>query len=139
MSKLKVGFEITDNWHRGDFREFIQKLIKDDCNYEVYLISNDDISSYIYSIGESLRLPNDHVIVVNFTQDKLQKIVDLELDIYLDNLKYVADQIENTTDTYGIYVDELPNKYYLEPKYVIQFNNVLKLIRREDCAEAKEE
>ena len=51
MSKIKVGFEVTDSWSHGDFREFIKSLIKDDCKYEVYIISNDDSSSFISSVG----------------------------------------------------------------------------------------
>lgn len=138
MNKIKVGFEITDIWKNGDFRQFIQKLLRDD-RFELYLVSNNDISAYILSVGEVLQLPTSRVFIVNFTQDKIQKIVDLKLDIYLETLKYVADQIENTTDCHGIYVNELPITYYVQPGYIVQFNRVVSEINKENCEELKEE
>lgn len=134
MDKIKVAFEVQDSWKNGGFREFIQSLLKDE-RFDVYIISNDDISAYILSIGEILRIPNEKVIVVNFTQDKIQTINDLQIDIYLENLKYVADEIENTTDCYGIYVDELPSQFYVRPKYIVAFERVIEELKRENCAE----
>jgi hypothetical protein len=129
MDKIKVGFEVTDNWKRGDFREFIQSLIKDNCNYEVYIISNDDISSYIYSIGEELSLPSSRVIVVNFTVDKVQAIINNKIDIYFDNLQYVVMNIQETTDCEAILVTGLPNKYYAKPTYQVEFIRIVNMLR----------
>lgn len=135
MNKIKVGFEVTDNWKNGGFREFIQSLMKLPEKYEVYIISNDDISAYVVSVGDILMIPNSRVFIVNFTQDKIDKIVALGIDIYLENLKYVADQIENTTDCYGIYVNELPNKYRVQPQYIVDFERLVNGLNGENCGE----
>lgn len=140
MVKIKVGFEVTDNWSNGGFREFITSIFKDD-RYELYIISNDDNSAYITSVGVALGLPTTQVFIVNFTQDKLDKIDLIGIQIYLENLKYVADQIENTTGSYGIYVNELPNKYQVQPAYVVSFDRLVNGLNGENCGqlEAKEE
>ena len=136
MNRIRVAFEVTDNWKNGGFREFIQSLLKDE-KYEVFIISNDDISSYILSIGESLGIPEGKVFIVNFTKDKIETIENLSIDIYLENLKYVADEIENTTECFGIYVDELPNQYYVQPKYIVAFERIAAELNRENCEEVK--
>ena len=81
------------------------------------------------------------ILKATFTQDKIDKIVALGIDIYLENLKYVADQIENTTDCYGIYVNELPNKYRVQPQYIVDFERLVNGLNGENCGEltAKED
>ena len=138
MTKIKVGFEVTDNWARGDFREFITSLTKLPEKYELYIISNDDSSAYISSVGVTLGLPTTQVYVVNFTQDKLDKIDALGVEIYLENLKYVADQIEDTTNAYGIYVNELPRKYYAQPTYIVDFERLINGLNQGTCEESFE-
>ena len=132
MNKIKIGIEITDLWSRGDYREFVQSLIKDDCKFEVHIISNST-TAFIISVGDVLGLPDSQVHIINFTQDKINKINELGIDIYLENLKYVADQIENTTEAYGVYVNELPNKYYGQPQYIVEFERVVNEINGEPC------
>lgn len=136
MSKIKVGFEITDSWNNGGFREFITSISKDE-RYELYIISNDDSSAFINSVGIILGLPTTQVYVVNFTQDKLDKIDALGIQIYFENLKYVADQIENTTMAYGIYVNILPVKFYAQPTYVVDFERLVNGIDGNTCEEFK--
>lgn len=134
MDKIKVGFEVTDNWTKGDFRQFIISLIKSN-RYEVFIISTDDVSAYVSSVGNTLELDSSHVILTNFTVDKVQAIEDNKIQIYLENLKYVADTIENTTEAYGIYVNESPNKYYVQPKYIVEFERLINNINTGDCGE----
>jgi hypothetical protein len=138
MTKIKVGFEVTDNWAKGDFREFITSLTKLPEKYELYIISNDDSSAYISSVGVTLGLPTTQVYVVNFTQDKLDKIDALGVEIYLENLKYVADQVEDTTNAYGIYVNELPRKYYAQPIYIVDFERLINGLNQGTCEESFE-
>lgn len=140
MGKIKVGFEVTDNWNNGGFREFIKSIRKNE-KYELYIISNDNNSAYITSIGVTLELPTTQVFIVNFTQDKLDKIDLLGIQIYLENLKYVADQVENLTNAYGIYVNIMPVKFYAQPTYVVDFERLVNGINVENCGEleAKED
>jgi hypothetical protein len=132
MDKIKIGIELEDLWSRGDYREFIMSLVKDDCKYEVHIISSGT-TAFVISTGDVLGLPDSQVHIVNFTQDKLDKIDELGIDIYLENLKYVADQIENTTEAYGVYVNELPSKFHAQPKYIVDFEHLVNGLNSNYC------
>ena len=130
MSRIvKVSFEVTDNAVRGDFREFIKELVRMPDVFSVYIISNDDTSAYINSIGTQLGIESSKVFIVNFTQDKIDSIESNKIDIHLDNLIYVATAVENTSEAYGLFVNELPNKYYVQPSYVVEFWRLVERIR----------
>ena len=123
--KLKVSFEVTDNWERDDFRVFIKELLKYTDNYEVYIISNDDSTAYIQRTGQILELDSNHILVVGFTIDKLDAITTNNIDIHLDNLLTTVTRVDEETEAYGILVNELPNKYLDLPKYVVEFNRAV--------------
>ena len=132
MVKIKVGFEITDNWNKADFREFIYLLLEND-NYELYVISNNDTSAYILSVGAQLGLPSNRVIITNFTPDKVQAIVDNNIDIYFDNIQMTVLIIQETTDCEAILVNELPNRYQSKTTWYVNFERVIKQIKEENC------
>ncbi len=135
MNKILVGIEIEDSWNTGDFREFTMSLTKDD-RFEVHIISNST-TAHIITVGAILRLPDSQIHIVNFTQDKIAKIEELGIDIYLENLKYVADQIENTTQAYGVYINDLINRFYSKPEYIVQFERLVNELNEENCGELK--
>ena len=134
MNKIKVSIEITDNYNIESFRNFIKLLLSDDENYEVFIISNDDSSAEIVTVGNNLGLPNSNVIICNFTNDKIQAITDNNIDIHLDNLQSFVMLVDETTDAYGILVTPNLNKFYLESDFVIVFNRLVKQINgTESC------
>jgi hypothetical protein len=121
---LNVSFEITDNWEIEGFRNFI-KLLMSDNNYNIFIVSNDDSAAYITKTGTNLGLPTTNVIICNFTDDKLQAIIDNKIDIHFDNLQSFTLLVEETTNAYGILVTRLLNKYYLRPDYQIVFERII--------------
>lgn len=123
--KLKISFEVTDNWERDDFRVFIKELLKYTDNYEIYIISNDDSTAYIQRTGQILNLDSDHIFVVGFTNDKIDTITTNNIDIHLDNLLTTVTRVDEETEAYGILVNELPNKYLDTPKYIVEFNRAI--------------
>lgn len=127
---IKVSFEITDNWEIDGFRNFIKMLLSDTDNYEVYLISNDDSSAYITTVGTQLGLDSNHVLITNFTNDKIDAINNNNIQIHIDNLQSFILLVDETTDAYGVLVTRLLNKYYLTPDYIITFNRLVELIRK---------
>lgn len=130
--KYKVSFEITNNWDIEGFRNFIKLLLSDDNKYEVFLISNDDSSSKIVTVGNNLGLDSEHIVVCNFADDKLKAIKDRIIDIHLDNLQSFVMSVDTFTEnTYGILVTRYLNKYYLQPDYVIVFDRLLEQIKNE--------
>lgn len=131
MDKIKIGFEVTDNWIKGDFRQLIKNLINDD-KYDVYLISNDDNSAYVGKIVQQLALLPNRIFIVNFTQDKLQCIINNDIQIYFDNLQYVVEQIDTLTDCIGICVTDIVNKYYVTSQYIVNFNRAVEEIINEE-------
>lgn len=140
MDKIKVGIEVTDNWTRGDFRQFVMSISKNTA-YELYIISNDDISAYIVAAGVVLGLPTDRVVITNFTDDKIDAITLNGIQIYLENLKYVADRIDYETDCYGIFVNEIPDRFQAQPTYIVDFDRAVVQIIKDNCEgiEAQEE
>jgi len=71
MSKIKIGFEITDMWIKEDYRNVIyalqdnpQKIDKrlTAGDVELFLISTDDSSTYIWATGARIGLDTDHTI-----------------------------------------------------------------------------
>lgn len=130
MSKIKVSFEVTDNWNRVDFRGWIKYLLSLEEDYEVYIISNDDSSVYINRVASDLGIDANHTKICNFTDDKLQTVVDNQIDIHFDNLESFVVLVD-TTDTYGILVRGNLNRYHLKSQYVLDFENTVTLIKRE--------
>lgn len=134
---IKVSFEVTDNWAKGEFRAFVRDLLKNTDLYNVYIISNDNSTSYIQSIGQILEnefpeaMNSSKVIVVNFTSDKITAITNNKIDIHLDDLLTTTTLVDETTDAYGIFVNELPNKYELKPSYIVEFGRVVERLNNE--------
>jgi len=135
MSKIKVSFEITDNWIRVDFRGWIKYLLSLEQDYEVYIISNDDSALYINRVANDLGLDANHTKICNFTDDKLQTIVVNNINIHFDNLESFTVLVD-TTDTYGILVRGNLNRFHLKSQYVLDFENTVKLINREKNEQA---
>ena len=130
-NKYKISFEISDNWNIEGFRNFIKLLLSDDENFDVYIISNDDVAGYINKVGESLNLDNSHIKICNFTDDKIQKIEENNIDIHLDNLQSFVILLE-PTNTHGILVTKNLNKFYLQPDYILVFDRLLQQIKNEE-------
>ena len=132
MAKLiNVSFEITDNWEVEGFRNFIKLLMSDD-TYNIFIISNDDSSAYINKVGLNLGLPTTNIIVCNFTDDKVQAIIDNNINIHIDNLQSFILLVDETTDAYGVMVTANLNKFYLKPDYVIYFDRLVERIKADE-------
>jgi hypothetical protein len=135
MGKLKIGFEITDNYQIEAFRQFLRKLQNTPTIFhpnlteaELYLISNDDSSAYIYTTGNNIGLDDDHIVVTNFVADKITAIEGRNIDIYLDNLYSTVLSIDNDTETWAILVDSRQDYYYMQPKWITEFVYTLKTL-----------
>jgi len=128
--KFRVSFEVTDNWTIQGFRNFIKVLLSDENTFDVYIISNDDNSSYILKTGQNLSMNADHVKICNFESDKLQLIESLNIDIHLDNLQSFVMKIDELTpSSHGVLVTKNLNKYYLKPDYVLVFDRLMMEIK----------
>jgi hypothetical protein len=128
--KFRVSFEVTDNWTIQGFRNFIKVLLSDENTFDVYIISNDDNSSYILKTGQNLSMDADHVKICNFESDKLQLIESLNIDIHLDNLQSFVIKIDELTpSSHGVLVTKNLNKYYLKPDYVLVFDRLMMEIK----------
>ena len=128
MTKRRISFETVDNYDMGGFRNFIKDLVVDTDKYEVYIISNDDNTAYMNSIGANLGLLPAYIIACSTQQDKIDAIDDNNIDIHFDNLQSFTLLVEETTDAYGILVTPNLNKFYLEPDYQLVFNRTLERI-----------
>ena len=131
MSKINIGFEITDNFDTQGFRNFIKLLMSNDA-YDVFLISTDNDSAYITKTGENLGLPTSNVIICNFVTDKINAITTNKISIFLDNLQSTIILIDTETDAEGILVNPNLNRYYLTPDYVLVFERLIKQINEQN-------
>ena len=131
-NKYRISFEVTDNWMIDGFRNFIKVLLSDDNTFEVYIISNDDNTIYVNNVAKSLNIEQTHVIIKNFTDDKLKAIKDYNIDIHLDNLQSFVMRVDELTDTYGVLVTKNLNKFYLKPDYILVFDRLLTQINDEE-------
>lgn len=133
MSSVKnISFEVTDNWNIGGFRNFVKLLLSEDTVYNVFIISNDDSTDYIHSVGLTLGIATDNIKVCNFTDDKIQEIENNNIHIHLDNLQSFVLLVDETTDAHGVLVTSNINKYYLLPDYVLVFNRTIKILESEE-------
>lgn len=130
-NKIKISWEVTDNWNKVDFRAWIKYLLSSEDIYEVFIISNDDSSSYILRIATELGLDSQHTIITNFTNDKVQAITDNHINIHLDNLQSFVILVDSTTEAYGVLVDNHLSRYYVKSQYIIDFETAQKLVERD--------
>jgi hypothetical protein len=141
MKKLKISFEISDNWSRDEFRQlmgnlFIQPETVNSSlsvdNVELFIISNDDSTAYIHKVGIQLGLESDHVIVCNFTDDKIDAIKQYGIDIHFDDLEPTVLRVYEETEAECILVNNIPNRYDMTFDYIVKFNNILKRLANEE-------
>lgn len=129
-SKIKVSFEVTDNYNKADFRAWIKYLLSLEDMYEVFIISNDNSSAYINRIAIELNIDTAHTIVTNFSIDKIQAIIDNHIDIHLDNLQSFIILVDSSTEAYGVLVDNHLSRYYVKSQYILDFEIAQKLVER---------
>lgn len=136
MSKIKIGFEITDMWNKQDYRDVIMafqnnpeqidaRLTAGDV--ELFLISMDDSSAYIWRTGAYIGLDTDHTIVVSTDAQKLAKIEEKKVQIYLDNDNTIVMAVdENSEYADGILVDSKRDYYTINAKWYSQLVGIVK-------------
>lgn len=127
MKKLKVSFEITTSWNRGDFRQFIEELNKND-TVELFMITTETDQNLIDSVQATLELDNDHVFIATDNTDKEVIIAFNLINIHLDPDVRFSQELFETTGAYGINVSFQVDRYNLRMKYVTDFNTRLKEI-----------
>ncbi len=141
MSKIKVGFEISDLWSTEMFRNVIYALqntpekIDDRLtagDIELFLISTDDSSAYIWRTGAIIGLDTAHTIACATTAIKLSTIDTKKLDIYLDGMNPVVVSVDELSDTAdGILVDNKLNYYTTELKWYSDMVGIIKRLLSE--------
>ncbi len=131
MEVIRISWEPEDSWNIDGFRYFIKLLLSDDTKYEVFIISLSEDESLVNSIGTSLGLDEDHIIVCATNEEKTDAIDDNDIQIHLDNLQSFVLLVEETTEAYGILVNPNLNRFYLQPDYIVVFDRIVKRIENE--------
>lgn len=137
--KIKISFEITDNWQLGDFRSVIKVLQTNPAEYnpyveefEIYIISTNIDNTYFNSVATAANIDANHRFQVLTVDDKLQAIRDNQIQIHLDNLNPTVIRVENETDAWGILVDFKRDYYNVEPLYSRYIRDRVWAILREE-------
>jgi uncharacterized HAD superfamily protein len=131
MRKIRVSFEVTDVWTREDFRLFVDLLRKDcDERFILFIISQDEDTDYIETVGEILDIDSDRIIECSDQEDKLDAVANNHIDIHFDNYQQNVLDINEDTETTAILVNFNVNENG-KMKYIEQFERELKLIEDE--------
>lgn len=130
MSAIKISFEIDYSWNIRGFRNLIKTLLSNEAEYDIYIISNHDSSDAIYKAASLLALDSSRTIVCNFTDDKLQAIIDNGIQIHLDCLQSFVELVDTETDAVGVLVNTNFNGVYpTMSEYIIDLNTAIAYIR----------
>jgi hypothetical protein len=130
---IKVGFEITDIWERGDFRQFIYTLIKGvdyKHDFKLYLITDNQDTRYANSVYANL--DDDKIIYINVTgiDDKITALDDNGINIMMEYNQNNTDTIndESTNNTIAITCSEAYDRYAMEMMYSKRFKDAVDII-----------
>ena len=116
---IRVSFEVTDTWSRGDFREFI-KLVRNTEDIDLYIVTDSEDTAYIDSVATALNIDDSRV----FVDSKVDAVDEEAIDIHLDSDYEDVLAIIEETDAEAILVKADPNEVG-RPSYVDQFNQAL--------------
>lgn len=143
MSKIKLGFEVTDNWDIQAFRNVIDVLINRPQDFnkklkagdvEIFVVSTNDSSAYIWRIAQILDLDANHVFNPGSTALKLTRIDTEKINIFLDNLQSTVLQIDELSEfADGILVDYKQDTYHINPKWYQQLQEKINRLLDENC------
>lgn len=143
MSKIKIGFEVSDNWDIQAFRDVIYSLINtpQEINpklkagdVELFIVSTHDSTFYIQKVGLVAGIPTDHVFNPGSTALKLTRIDTEQIQIFLDNLQNVVMQIDELSQyADGILVDYKQDTYHINPKWYQQLQEKINRLLDENC------
>jgi len=138
MSKIKIGFEITDLWNQGVFRDVIYALHNNPQNIderltagdiELFLISTDDSSPYIWRTGAIIGLDTAHTIACATVAIKLAQIETNKIQIFLDDLQSTVVSIDVDSEyADGILVDNKQAYTTINPKWYATMVGIIKRI-----------
>ena len=127
MSKMKIGLEITDLWNIGAYRDVIfamqdrpemldKRLVAGDI--ELFVISTNDSSIYVWNVGAKIGLETDHIIVSPTEASKIASIETNKIDIFLDSYNPTVMTIDVESEyADGILVDSKQDYYRVNPKW----------------------
>lgn len=131
MQSVKVSFEVTNNWDRGDFREFMISL-KNVENLELWIISTNPDQALLFRVADSLGISHQRVIQCASDAAKKTQIVNTSMTFHFDYDSTFATDIRETTNTKGIYVSKFYNFYEVKMRYIDTFQRELKELIKDD-------
>jgi hypothetical protein len=125
MSIIKVSFEVTDNYNRADFRNYIKFLMSMDTKFEVFIVSDDPAANYIDAVGEQMSIPAANRVVCADDDAKIDAINNNNIAIHLDNIESFVERVETETPSYGVLVNALYDKYEVKLRYIVKFQRAV--------------
>ena len=134
MEKIKVSIELTDNWNREEFRQLVYNIKNklydtNNVEYELWIITTNDTSSYVYAVAEQLNVPQDRVILCLTDSTKVGQII-TNKDVHFDNKETIVQAVTLNGSIWGILVDRKLDYYNLGFKYITDFKRFSEAILR---------
>ncbi len=132
-NKLKLAISLSEEmWSKQDFRDLVKEMVADTENIELYIITDNTDSEFIDYVNETTGLENDHIFIINDIITLTDKLIELNIQIFLcDTIRFVnyinntnpmiVDTDSNTiSGTQAILIDSIPDVARLQPKYITQ-------------------
>lgn len=124
---MRVSIELRENWEKGHFREFCERISKID-DVIMFIITTETNTNTVTSAGEILGLNTNSIISCSTDTIKKNQIIANQIDIHFDYDVDFSNDITNTTDSYGIYVSKFWDYFRMKMKYVSEFEFKVKLL-----------
>lgn len=134
MEKIKVSIELTDNWNREEFRQLVYNIknkLYDTCDveYELWIITTNNNSTYVNAVAEQLEVPESRVILCLTDSTKVGQIT-TNVDIHFDNTEPIVQAVTLNGKIWGILVDRKLDYQRLGFKYISDFKRFSEIILR---------
>lgn len=122
VRKIKIGFDITNNWDYDSFRQTMKELVIEDDKYTLYLITTNTDTEYVNSAVSEIGMETSNVYQVTTDSDVIDTLNTYNIDIYLTSSEEFRVSVNNTSDeTVGILVNPaIQDSYKINPKWVVQ-------------------
>lgn len=139
--KIPIAFDPTGYWSNLFYREFIDALVADEQNYEVYLITLNTDTSFINDVANEIDLDSANISQLATNSAVSARLNTLKCLIYLteDNVlcNFVNSTIpiqlnaNNVTGCQALVLNNIVDPYRVQQKFITNFHFWVDQINRQ--------
>lgn len=131
QQKVKVAFDVTNTWEYELFRNLIHTFVVEDDFFEVYLITQDPDTVYVNRVANNIGVVPANVFIETSDATIVARLATEQVALYLSaNNPLVTDVNDTSTVTKCILVNNIPDRYRVQPLYITNMQFWLEEIRQ---------